>query len=146
MTMTAHLELACFDIHVHGDDHAAAMARSIARHHHAHVSIHVMVNLPWRVDAAWGQLPDQALADAYASLRKHGQARVNRIRDMEERGDVRATTAMVEVTDGNPPQAAARLAQYADMALIAAPPVDGMESVRSRQYIEALMLGSGRPV
>lgn len=143
---SAHLELACFDIHVHGDDHAAAMARAVARHHRGHVTIHVMVNLPWRVDAAWGQLPEQALAEAYALLRKDGQVRAIRIGDMEERGDVRAAIEVMEVTDGNPPGAAARLARHADLSFIAAPPVDGMEAVRSRQYIEALMLESGRPV
>lgn len=142
----AHLKLACFDIHVRGDDHAAAMTRAIARHHRCHVSIHVMVNLPWRADATWGQLPDQALAEAYALLRKDGRDRAAHVRDLEERGDVRTAVEVVEVTDGNPPRAAARLAQCADVAFIAGPPVDGIEALRSRQYIEALMLESGRPV
>jgi|GEM_PF-6493507 len=44
----AQLKLACLDIHVRGDDHAAAMARAMARHHHCHVTV-LMVNLPWRV-------------------------------------------------------------------------------------------------
>lgn len=125
-------------------DAGVQLARALG----AHLAVLETVSLPMSMPAPWGGgIPDALLREVHATLREHGVANVEKLRERLAGEGIAHEVRLAEALFAEPPQVAALHARHADLALLGG--VQGMSADNAaavRRMFAELLFESGRPV
>ncbi len=128
-----------------GDADALDVAIDLATRLDAHLSVLEMVHLPVPLNGPWGLLPDVAMADIHATLRRRAENNAAQLRLRLDRETIAAEVRTVECMSG-PAHVAASLARSADLAIVAGSTDEPAGTAAQHAYFGSLLFESGRPV
>lgn len=128
------------------DNDALAAAVQLARSLQSHLTVLVLVSLPYPMVSAWGPSAGFATGDLYQQLQAQGEASVSRLSAHLRGEHVSHEVRLVQAFYGPPAQVAAQQAVHADLSVISGVAGDTVEGDLGRSYFGSLLISSGRPV